>query len=86
MDRLILKTVNREVSLEISEDKRKVAIFYQIADEDSDKIAEFHIEDLWDMLKDSLSIIDISSENPGLYRRKQEAIKAKNYLLNGENQ
>ena len=47
------------------------------------RLVSFDIEYVWDLLKDSLSTMKVSRKNnPGLWRRKQEAIEAKKYMLN----
>ena len=71
-DRLIHRTINNEVSLEISESRFRITIF-----NNQDKIAKFDIEDVWDMIKNSLIIMDVGPNSfPGLFRRKREAIAA----------
>ena len=86
MDRLIFRTINREASIEVSQDHTKIAIFYQRGVENHGKIIEIDIESLWDMLKDALSSIDIDKTHPGLFRRKCEAIEANTYSKIGGRQ
>ena len=60
------------VSLETSEDKRTIALFIRAT-----KKAEFPIDLLWDMIRDTMATIDVSPmSNPGLFRRKGEALAA----------
>ena len=71
MDRITYHTVAEHVTIEVSEDRRTVAVFMDRL------IARFVIEDVWDMVKDNLAVVDASPQlSPALYRRKQEAIAA----------
>lgn len=76
-DRLVHRSMNRYLSLEVSEDKRNIGIF---TSEKSDEVVEFSIEEVWDMLRDTLATMDISPNDwPGLFRRKGEAIAGLQY-------
>ena len=76
-ERIVHKTMDRYLSLEVSEDKRKIGVF---TDEHSDKIIEFNIEDIWDMVRDVMATINAGPiELPGLFRRKGEAIAGLKY-------
>lgn len=72
MDRITYRSVMECITIEVSEDKRYLAVFRE-----EKQIAVFVIEDVWDMIRDSLAIVDTSpTSDPGLYRRKKEAITA----------
>jgi len=74
-DKLVFDTVNYRGSLEVSEDKKTVAIFHQAGSMDKPvKIAEFDICLVWDMIRDAVATADCGlSRSPGLFRRKGEA-------------
>lgn len=71
--RLSSNTATYRGSLEVSEDKKSVAIFYQTGDK-STKIAEFDICTFWDMVRDAIASVDVDKSQPGLFRRKGEAV------------
>lgn len=72
------ETVNHCTSIEVSENKRDVAIFHRFVDREGiNKIAEFKIEEVWDMIRDAVATVDVSYiKEPGLFRRKGEAAAA----------
>ena len=84
MDRITYRTKDVYTTMEISEDKRKVAVFSGSAsDPDTPKVGEFDIEPVWDMLRDALVTADAGPiSSPGLFRRKGEAAAA---ILNTTN-
>jgi len=82
MNKLVRQTNTEYISMEISKNKKTVAISYaSIKDrlpgervENIRKICEFSIEMVWDMIRDAVATADICPDkNPGLYRRKGEA-------------
>ena len=86
---LSYQTLEKYTSIEVSEDKRSVTIFHgglqadqifsEMDPEDKsapniEKLCEFHIEDVWDMIQGAILTIDVDpTKNPGLFRRKGEA-------------
>ena len=85
VDRLTHRTIQKFTSLEISEDRKSVAVFYSSnsCELDAIKIAEFGIELVWDMIKEALTVVSADpAEEPGLLRRKIEAITIE-YLNHG---
>ena len=76
-DKLTSIALNESTSIEVSEDKTKVSIFHGIDRNKAVKIGEFRIEEVWDMIRDSLIIGYFGfTSNPGLFRRKEEATAA----------
>lgn len=72
-------TESRKSTIEISDDRKSVAVFSAEVDEGTRnwiKIMECPIESLWDMLKDNLAVLDVGPSDAGLFRRKKEALAA----------
>jgi len=83
--RLMKQIVTDSISLEISEDIKRVVIFNK-----KGKLVEFNIVEAWDMLRDAIATVDVSPEtNPSLFRRKGEATAAISWtngvIIQGEN-
>ena len=78
MDRVVSRTPDHYTSIEMSEDRKTVAVFHGYSNvEGINKVAEFSIMDLWDMCRDNLAVADVGpSSNFPLWRRKAEAIAA----------
>ena len=77
MSRLVHKAPDTFTSFEVSDDKKSVAIFYATGELQTplSKIAEFSMEEVWDMIRDALLLINVGPlSNPGLFRRKGEAV------------
>ena len=71
MDRIAYDTVTERVTVEVSEDRKSVAIFMDRL------IARFAIENVWDMVRDNLAVVDAEPAlSPTLHRRKLEATAA----------
>jgi len=75
--RLAHETVEKYTSIEISDDKRSVAIFHGVPGESIvgiKKLCEFNIEEVWDMIRDAIITADVGPvTDPGLFIRKGEA-------------
>ena len=72
---LIYQTISSSVRLRTTEDQKTVTVLYQ-----DRQIARFGIELVWDGLKDALASLDATENEPGLFRRKNEAQEARNYV------
>lgn len=77
-DRLIAEAMERRILLEVSEDKKSVAVFHESKQADTRSLgllAVFHIEEVWDMIRDALATIDARPiAESSLFRRKGEAV------------
>ena len=81
---LVYRSTDILVHLEVSIDGKTISIFKGTPQrEEIDLIAQFPMEEVWDMIKDNLSVIDVGHlSNPGLFRRKGEALAANLYTTN----
>ena len=81
---LIYRSTDILIHLEVSIDGKTISILKgHPQGETIDLIAQFPMEEVWDMIKNSLSVIDIGPiANPGLYRRKGEALAANVFTVN----
>ena len=75
--RLTYQTVEKYTSIEVSEDKRSVAVFHGVPGESAlgiEKLCEFSIEEVWDMIQNAIVTADVGPiGSPGMFRRKGEA-------------
>jgi hypothetical protein len=68
-------------SIELSEDRRSIELYYHDGFENHGIVAKYSIEDIWDMMKDILATIDVNEEEYGLQRRQKEAKEARTFIL-----
>lgn len=82
MARIVYQSISSKVSIEISKDKRSVEVFYSRS-EQRDKIADFMLVDVWDMICNTMATVDANPNlEPGLFRRKGEAAASIAFTVN----
>ena len=72
---------NETVNLFISDPNVvEITRYNRTIDQPTTTVAKFRLDELWDLLKDELSIMELDPlKSPGLHRRQGEALSARLY-------